>query len=162
MLKLISSGRERDWYLVREWVTGNGKGPRAQVRKCVWNQREVLVALGIRNLHDHYTGYVEKSKGDVTKYYDNGDIRVHGGVTFEGPLEEAGETWVGFDLAHMGDEHIPSPLRYATDQCESLAAQVRNRNKNPMAAALGRLTSPAKAKAARENGRKGGRPKKSK
>lgn len=38
----------------------------------------------------------------------------------------------------------------------------RVKQKNPAAVALGRMTSRAKAKAARLNGRKGGRPKKRK
>lgn len=114
MKKLIDEGRERTWYLVKEWVTKAGRP--ARIQQCVWSDE---VKAHARSLPDHYCGYVLKRLNDKKNYYDS-SANIHGGVTHEGPLKTAEGVWVGFDMAHVGDENIPDPLEYATKECEKL------------------------------------------
>lgn len=116
-MKLIAEGRERDWYLVKEWTTKTGL--KARIQLCKW---KIPKELKITSLHDHYTGYVQLA--DVSKEVDNDKINVHGGVTFNGDLEGETGQWVGFDMAHYGDENIKEPLEYAIKECEELAKQL--------------------------------------
>lgn len=56
----------------------------------------------------HLCGYIKIPKGhalygDKDEEYGLLDIPVHGGVTFNGDLEEDGGFWIGFDCAHAGD-----------------------------------------------------------
>lgn len=121
MKTLIHEGRERNWYLIEEWVTEAGL--KARVHQCVWNERVSGIAP---SLHDFYTGYVEVPKGRVFSEMESEQIDVHGGVTFSPkPIEGAGEeNWMGFDMAHIGDEDNQS-LSYAKEQCELLAKQIK-------------------------------------
>ncbi len=51
---------------------------------------------------------------------------VHGGITFNS-IEPKGADkgrWVGFDFAHYGDENIRDQEKYATEECEVLAAEL--------------------------------------
>jgi len=116
MKKLLKTDRERNIYLVKEFTTENGK--RAIVLEFEWTHPIVT-------LPNHFCGYVEKSKDDNTKYYDNPDIEVHGGVTFESELPELEGQFVGFDMAHLFDEKIENPLEYATIECEKLSKQMK-------------------------------------
>lgn len=122
-MKLISSDRERTWYLVDEFVTKVKLN--ARILKCEWNNS--VMRLAPTSLHPFFTGYVQKREGDTTKYYDNPKIDVHGGVTFEGKHKglnhDAPGEWVGFDMAHYGDEDMQD-INYAKEQCEELAKQM--------------------------------------
>lgn len=117
-MKLIKETKERNWYLVREWKTDGGLY--ARIQQCVWSP---LVTDLAPSLHPFYTGYVQKSAGDKKKYYDNNDIVVHGGVTFEGKLEGEDGEWVGFDMAHFGDGD-KQDVGIVTEECETLAMQM--------------------------------------
>ncbi len=126
MNKLIKEGEERKWYLVKEFTTKAGLP--ARIQKCVWDDQ---IKSRASMLHDHYTGYVQKREGDTKKYYDNPDIEVHGGVTFEDSFDGRAEVedapsgvWVGFDMAHIYDEKIPNQEEYAEKECEKLAKQM--------------------------------------
>lgn len=118
-MELITEGKERNWYLVKEFTTKHGNA--ARIHKCVWNK---VVKDLAPSLHDFCTGYVLKRETDTEKYYDNPAIEVHGGVTFEGPLAGAVGDWVGFDLSHYGDEDILDQEVYAEVECEKLAIQM--------------------------------------
>lgn len=119
-MQLLKEGRERKWYLVKEWVTKVGLN--ARIQQCVWSDE--VKAIGT-SLHDHYCGYVEKRSDDTKTYYDS-DTDVHGGVTHEGNMLEGKENWVGFDMAHLGDEDIKNPLEYCIEECEKLAKQMKH------------------------------------
>lgn len=122
-MKLLHEDKSRSWYLVKEFTTKSGLD--ARINQCVWN-RELMPTL---SLHDHYTGYVripsgmKMSDSEVEKVFD-----VHGGVTFTGGMNDrmggADGWWVGFDMAHIGDENIVNPLEYAEKECENLANQI--------------------------------------
>jgi hypothetical protein len=117
-MKLLHQTHERAWYLVKEWTTEAGLS--ARIQKCVWNDE---VKALVPSLTDHYTGYVQKRSDDTKVYYDS-EVDVHGGVTFEDTLEDASGVWAGFDMAHLGDENISEPLKYAERECENLAKQM--------------------------------------
>lgn len=131
-MKLISSSTERDWYLVKEWVTRSGLP--ARIHQCKWklNDPESDISKHMKevspefksSLPDHLTGYVQVPDGDEHKYYDSPDILVHGGVTFEDKMEDDQNRWVGFDLGHYMDDKIADPEGYATQECENLAKQI--------------------------------------
>lgn len=55
-------------------------------------------------------------------------------------------------------ELMKMPVQVATPSHANNVARMNAERKNPHAVALGKLTSPAKAKAAEANGKKGGRP----
>ena len=80
---------EMDWppedYLVKRW-TAHGLG-------CAITRGEVSLC-----------GYVHIPKGhpDSGKHYDDVDVSVHGGVTFN-QRAKGGGMWFGFDTAHFGD-----------------------------------------------------------
>lgn len=121
-MQLLKEGRERNWYLVQEWVTRAGL--RARIQYCVWNGsvRELAPSL-----HSFYTGYVLKAPADKKAYSEDNGIWVHGGVTHEGELTDLEGDWVGFDMAHAGDED-KQDLDYAVEQCENLASQMESPN----------------------------------
>lgn len=115
---LLKEGRERNWYLVQEWETRNGL--KARVQQCVWNAEvQKLAPIG---LHNFFCGYVQVPEGKkVTNVHD---IEVHGGITFEqGTLVEDDSQWIGFDMAHIGDENNQD-LAYAVEECEKVAEQM--------------------------------------
>lgn len=118
MKKLIQTSRERKWYLIKKWKTKAGLT--AYVNLCEWDREFIKSDI----LPDHYTGYVEVPNGDETDYYRDGELNVHGGVTFCGIMQDIGSKVVGFDMAHYGDEKIPNPIEYAVEQCEKLAHQM--------------------------------------
>lgn len=112
---LLKETKERNWYLIKEWVTKAGL--RARVQKCVWN---IDVSM-----HNHYTGYVQIPEGKSFKSFD--EISMHGGLTFEGEIEGREGYWIGFDMAHYGDENIPDQEQYAEKECEKIAKQTTER-----------------------------------
>ncbi len=114
LLKETNSGK---WYLVKKFTTRAGL--EARIQQMVWN-RELMPDL---SLHDHYTGYVRVPEGDTKVYYDS-ELEVHGGITYENEINGEEGRWVGFDMAHLGDEHIPRPLEYAENECEKLAEKI--------------------------------------
>lgn len=117
-MKLLTERGERKWFLVKEWKTEAGL--LARIQKCVWNDE---IKSRAPDIEDFCTGYVQKRTEDTKKYYES-DTDVHGGVTFESDLEEAGGIWVGFDMAHFGDENIKNQEEYAQKECEKLAKQM--------------------------------------
>lgn len=115
-LKNISAQNERDWYLVDEWKTSSGLT--ARIHQCVWHDNVKKISS---SLHDFYTGYVQVPEGVKV---DADKIDVHGGITFDQkPLKSVEGTWVGFDLAHYGDED-KQDLEYVKGECEKLASQI--------------------------------------
>lgn len=113
MFKLLKEDRERNWFLVEEWTTKAGLP--AQIRQCVWKSTGLL--------HPHYTGYVQVPED---RKVDEEKIDVHGGVTFslgKLPLSEDKGKWIGFDMAHYGDEY-KQDIAYAKGECERMAEQV--------------------------------------
>lgn len=95
----------------------------------------------------HLCGYVEIPKGHpyYRQGYDaNGDwitaseddnhrhqikfpsIRVHGGVTFSGELDEDGVYYWGFDCGHWGDTLAKCDERFVKQQIYDMAKQVRH------------------------------------
>lgn len=69
----------------------------------------LIVGLSI----GHRCGYVRLPEGhpwhDVSSEDEALDgVRVHGGVTFYGELDEAEGIWLGFDCAHSDDARDPS------------------------------------------------------
>lgn len=133
-MKLIYEDKERAWYLVKEWTTEAGL--LARIHQCVWVRRkEIEQMLGHHfSLHDHYCGYVKLPEDDTTEYYDSTAknyrcVDTHGGVTFQGELlgDESKNVWVGFDMAHYGDERKIGEygIAFAEKECEELAAQLK-------------------------------------
>lgn len=123
MMKLLSESKERNWYLVKDFVTKAGL--RAQICQCVWSNEVKAI---VKSLHDHYTGYVQVPENDTNTYYDTDKVDAHGGITFENTREDESGRWVGFDLAHLGDEKIEDPLEYAEEECEHIAEQIKEIN----------------------------------
>ncbi len=117
MKKIKRDGTERDWYLVKEWVTK--AGILARIHQGVWSDKVKKIAP---SLHDYFTGYVQVPIGQVI----NEDIiDVHGGVTFsKGELIGARGEWVGFDMGHACDENLQN-IEYAEQECEKLAEQIK-------------------------------------
>ena len=122
-MQIIKEGKERVWFLVREWKTKAGL--KARVNLCVWSER--VKARSSVGMTDYYAGYVQipyEYKIENTELFD-----VHGGITYGYPqptdLEGAEGKWTGFDMAHYGDENKQSE-EYAVGQCESLAEQIKN------------------------------------
>lgn len=121
-MQLIKENKECNWYLVKDWTTKSGL--RAQVLKRVWNDEVKNIAS---SLHDNCCGYVQYMKDDDFNY---NDLDVHGGITF-GPSQDHWNkddttTWIGFDMAHWGDENIADHESYAEKECERLAEQLSN------------------------------------
>lgn len=118
VLKVLQETSERTWFVIKVWTTRAGL--EARVHQCVWNERVTKVAA---SLHPFYCGYVLVPNLTV---FVLEEIEVHGGVTF-GPkslgFDIEGDTWVGFDMAHAGDEGLQS-VTYAMEQCELLAQQL--------------------------------------
>jgi hypothetical protein len=121
MNKLIVRNRERSWFLVKEFVTKVGL--KARICQCVWSDE--IKKFGT-SLHDHYTGYVQIPEEDTHRYYDDSEIDVHGGVTYQNVIDGEDGEWAGFDLGHLGDEYISNPIEYAEAECEKLAEQIKN------------------------------------
>lgn len=122
-MELLKESRSCSWYLVKEFTTEAGLA--ARVHKCVWN-RDLMPDL---SLHDHHTGYVQLPEGKTLSEQESEALEVHGGITFsEGSFKNIDEKvegrWIGFDMAHLGDENIPEPLAYCVLQCEVLAKQL--------------------------------------
>lgn len=112
----IKKDGERTWYLVKEWTTKAGN--KARIHKCEWSP---LIQKTAPSLHNFYCGYVQVP---ADAKIDEEKIGVHGGITFsKGKLLEENGEWVGFDMAHLGDENVQD-LDYAVAECEKLAAQV--------------------------------------
>lgn len=121
--KLVGDG-ERTFYLVGEF---SAHGLTCRVHQGVPSEEVKKIAPSV---HDWYMGYVRIPEGDETNYSNSDDIEVHGGVTFEGGFTQVfgiEGKWVGFDMAHWGDEKIPNPKDYAIEQTIKLAMQVRKR-----------------------------------
>lgn len=122
-MKLLKQDKERAWYLVKEWRTRAGL--LARVHQCKWGE---LVHNTAPSLHDFYTGYVQVPEGMELKDTEN-TLEAHGGITFgyptpsKLPIEGADGLWVGFDMAHLGDE-TNQDLAYAVEECEKLAEQI--------------------------------------
>lgn len=125
-MKEILKTKERTWYLVDEWTTKAGL--LARIHKCEWDKEMIADMekhVGHKSvLHDFHTGYVQVPEG-VTP--DENKLDVHGGVTFSlaelGMLDLKGK-WIGFDMAHFGDEDIQGASAYAKEECEKLAEQI--------------------------------------
>lgn len=118
-IKLLKDDFERSWYLIKEFKTKSGL--LARIHQCVWKQSVVMFS----RIQPHYTGYVQVPKG--FKMEDTQELEVHGGVTFGYPhpsrLLKSKGLWVGFDMAHYGDENRQD-LGYVIKQCEKLAKQI--------------------------------------
>lgn len=107
--------KEQIWTTVKDWTTEAGL--RAIVMKCEWSPEIKKIAPSLTDFH---TGYVEYDSDESPD-----DLSVHGGITFHGTIALRGDTvWIGFDLNHIGDEHIPDQAAYAEDECENLAQQI--------------------------------------
>ena len=115
----------------------------------------LIVGLSI----GHRCGYVRVPEDhpwhDATHEMDPmlSKVRVHGGLTFCGSLDQAKGTWLGFDCAHAGDARDPSlyddeqraiqaeypwptfgdetirTTAYVRDECEHLAEQIAEANR---------------------------------
>ena len=122
-MKKIAENKEQNWFLVEEWETKSGQ--KAMVLKCEWRlMKEMEKLLGHPpHLHDFFTGYVQLPEGKKLSKKQQDKINVHGGVTFYGEKTDFPGTWVGFDMAHYGDENMQS-LEYAKKECENLAWQL--------------------------------------
>jgi hypothetical protein len=104
----------------------------------------------IRQEIGHLCGYI-KVPNEHKFYkldYDDIDIDVHGGITFNGSIEDAeNEFWIGFDCAHWGDvcpkmnklyselsilfrknsffkESIYRNVEYCTNECKRMVDQL--------------------------------------
>lgn len=117
---ILSKGYESTWYMIKQWRTKAGF--MARIHKCVWSYR--IKSQG-GSIFDHYCGYVMKDNLDDSDYSNDPNIDVHGGVTLEGTIEGVDGKWVGFDMAHLGDENIKEPVQFAEEECEKLAFQMK-------------------------------------
>lgn len=118
-MKLIQKNEESTWYLVEEWETESGL--KARIHQCVWSDKVKRIAT---KLHDHYTAYVQVPDGIIPP--SENSLDVHGGATFYmKPLPTTEGLWIGFDMAHLGDEMIKNGLEYAKEECEKLAKQIK-------------------------------------
>jgi hypothetical protein len=65
------------------------------------------------------------------EFGSSNELEVHGGVTWDGEMEELGPgRWIGFDAGHYGDSLPPFPGgeprddNYMRGQCKRLAQQI--------------------------------------
>lgn len=123
-MNIIETNHERTWYLVDEWTTKSGLTGR--IHKCVWSDRVKGVMGEKSSLHDFYTGYVQLPDGKIYTEEETYDLNVHGGITFNGNMirmQKPGN-WLGFDMAHVGDENADQSPEYAKSEVENLADQI--------------------------------------
>lgn len=122
-MKEIHRNKEQTWYLVEEFTTKSSL--LARVQKCVWSD-EVKGILGKNSmLKDFFTGYVKVPEGVLFSEKEMQSFDVHGGVTFpQKNLVGIEGSWIGFDMAHVGDENISGPEAYVKAECEKLAEQI--------------------------------------
>ena len=79
-----------------------------------WTTEAGLTAAVVVQAHGSRCGYVGVPKGHAAagKSYDELDIDVHGGLTYDGsnesyPAPSDGLWWFGYDCAHWGDARDP-------------------------------------------------------
>lgn len=123
-----------------------------------WTTEAGLMAAVVVQDHGSRCGYVgvPKDHAAAGKSYDELDIDVHGGLTYDGcnteyPAPSDGLWWFGYDCAHWGDARDPAlmtpdykelydkgmfgslddygvvrSLEFCVEQCESLAKQLKD------------------------------------
>ena len=113
----------REYKVEKQWITESG-----------------LMAVIIMTDMGHRCGYVGVNNESYLfekDYYEIGhEINVHGGLTYSGsgngkyPIQ-SDLWWFGFDTAHCGDsqEMGGQPLEYCVDQCELMAGQLNDMEK---------------------------------
>lgn len=97
------------------------------VRKISYETREMPASLYLRNDY-WYCGYVvipEYSPLYGVDYDDlEGNIRVHGGLTYSGRIDGVDGYLIGFDCNHAWDDpHVQDEI-YTRGECESLIDQI--------------------------------------
>ena len=106
-----------DFETVKEWVTEAGLTARVLKVDDDYNG----------SYHNGYVQIPANSKLSDDSYNEHCDIEVHGGLTFDGDLDDDNNHWFGFDCAHLGDNIEDQDLDYMIKQCESLAKQLKER-----------------------------------
>lgn len=95
-----------------------------------WLTKSGLVAHALWVNNSHYCGYITLPKKFGHPHYDDLNVDVHGGLTFNGYLDMAEGYLVGFDCAHSGDQigyrgyGTFRDINFVIDQCEQLADQL--------------------------------------
>lgn len=79
-----------------------------------------------------YCGYVVIPAND--KFYNASEdlidtLDVHGGITFDGVLNDFTEYMIGFDCHHMGDDPEVQDADYALSECKRLVDQIKRSNR---------------------------------
>lgn len=79
-----------------------------------------------------YCGYVVIPAND--KFYNASEdlidtLDVHGGITFDGVLNDFTEYMIGFDCHHMGDDPEVQDADYALSECKRLVDQIKKSNR---------------------------------
>lgn len=96
-----------------------------------WTTEAGLKAYILLIDNSHHCGYVETPQSISGRHYDDYEVDVHGGLTYEGKPEWSnGKHVVGYDCAHWGDktkyssDGVWRDAYYCINECESLAAQL--------------------------------------
>ena len=108
--------KERESKLVKQW---DYKGKLCII---IFNKWTLSITTSLK---DYYTGYVQSS---LNKNYNDLDVKVHGGLTFENSLEHFNPDlkgfFYGFDTGHAFDNPKVQDLNYCIRECEQLAEQL--------------------------------------
>lgn len=95
-----------------------------------WLTKSGLVAHALWVNNSHYCGYITLPKKFGEPHYDDLNVCVHGGLTFNGLHDQCEGYVVGFDCAHCNDQTkywkhgTFKDINFVINECEQLAAQL--------------------------------------
>lgn len=82
--------------------------------KCMIRKIPLGVYCGYVGVTEEHPYYGQDIMGGLFGFLGEGELRVHGGVTYCDKMPESDHWWIGFDCAHFGD-YVPGLGSIADD-----------------------------------------------
>jgi hypothetical protein len=93
------------------------------------DQLDKMKLLGLSMPTEWVTGYVkvkeDKISPELLDFYED-NIECHGGITYNGTINDEIGQWIGFDCNHACDTNNPKDVKYAEEECKIIIYQLIN------------------------------------